>query len=89
LVNKAQSQKVLFLVFFIISLCKHNIKVPQSTAQSWMKKANQAGDDDFEERKSGSGRPVGRPPILGLEHKEFLTNLIDEKPSTNGEKIGC
>jgi transposase len=57
------------------------LKVPQSTAQSWMKKANQAGDDDFEERKSGSGRPVGRPPILGLEHKEFLTNLIDEKPS--------
>lgn len=50
-----------------------------------IKKANQDGDDDFEERKSGSGRPVGRPPVLGLEHrlehKEFLTNLIDERPS--------
>ncbi|CAO3675318.1 unnamed protein product [Rhizopus stolonifer] len=57
------------------------LKVPQSTAQSWMSKAKQAADDDFVERRTGGGRPAGRPPILDEEHKEFLVNLIDEKPS--------
>lgn len=57
------------------------LKVPQSTAQSWIKKAKQAGDETLEERKAGSGRPVGRPPVLTEDHKEFLINLVDEKPS--------
>lgn len=30
--------------------------------------------------KKGSGRPVGRPPILREEHKQFLKELIDDKP---------
>ncbi|CAO3701945.1 unnamed protein product [Rhizopus stolonifer] len=46
-----------------------------------MSKAKQAVDDDFVERRTGGGRPAGRPPILDEEHKEFLVNLIDEKPS--------
>lgn len=33
-----------------------------------------------EKKKKGSGRPVGRPPILREEHKQFLKELIDDKP---------
>jgi hypothetical protein len=33
------------------------------------------------ERKKGSGRLVGRPPILREEHEQFLKELIDDKPS--------
>ncbi|KAI8639716.1 hypothetical protein BD408DRAFT_349481, partial [Parasitella parasitica] len=57
---------------------KLNIK--PRTAQKWVK-MNEEDPQDFIERKKGSGRPVGRPPILGSEHQKFLIDLIDEKPS--------
>lgn len=58
------------------------IKVPQSTAQTWKKKAELAGDEEMEPRQSGSGRKAGRPPVLTEEHQQFLINFIDERPSS-------
>jgi transposase len=57
------------------------LKVPQITAKGWIKKAKQAGYESLEETKAGSGRPVSRPPVLTEDHREFLTNLVGEKPS--------
>ncbi|KAI8635876.1 hypothetical protein BD408DRAFT_438457 [Parasitella parasitica] len=58
------------------------IKVPQSTTQTWKKKAELAGDEEMEPRQSGSGRKAGRPPVLTEEHQQFLINFIDEKQSS-------
>lgn len=55
------------------------MKIPQSTAQSWVKRFEDEQHDVFS-RQTGSGRPVGRPALLGDEHKAFLTSLLDDKP---------
>ncbi|KAG1468953.1 hypothetical protein G6F56_003544 [Rhizopus delemar] len=64
-----------------IRVAAKELKVSQSSAQIWMSKAKQAGDDGFVGRRSGGGRPEGRPSILDEGHKDFLVNLIGEKPS--------
>ncbi|EIE90456.1 hypothetical protein RO3G_15167 [Rhizopus delemar RA 99-880] len=54
------------------------MNIPQSTAWNWHKKGEEALDDFVEWRKSGSGRPVGRPPKLTNAHRDFLVKLVDE-----------
>jgi DNA-directed RNA polymerase specialized sigma24 family protein len=52
------------------------LKVPQSTAQSWIKKAKQAGDEALEERKAGSGRSVGADYRDGSDSKTEIIGVI-------------
>ena len=56
------------------------LQINPRTAQSWIKK-DQEDPQDLITRKSGSGRPVGRPPKLTEEHEKFLINLVDEEAS--------
>jgi hypothetical protein len=58
------------------------LKITQSTAQTWKKKADLAGDEKLDVRKTGSGRKVGRLSVFTKEHERFLTNFIDENPSS-------
>lgn len=54
------------------------MKIPSSTASNWHKKGTEALDDFVEWRKAGSGRPVGRPPKLTDDHRNYLVKLVDE-----------
>ncbi|CEG80207.1 hypothetical protein RMATCC62417_14576 [Rhizopus microsporus] len=54
--------------------------MPETTVQSWYKKESQNPDEMIERRK-GCGRPMGRPPILKVEHEQFLKELVDDKSS--------
>jgi transposase len=54
------------------------LNIPSSTAANWEKKSVEAGDEFVELRKSGSGKPVGRPPTLTDAHQEYLLKLVDE-----------
>ncbi|KAG1050394.1 hypothetical protein G6F43_007324 [Rhizopus delemar] len=54
---------------------KLNINV--HTAQGWVSKNNK-DPQEYIQRSSGSGRPVGRPPVLTDEHMNFLIQWADE-----------
>ncbi|KAI8645759.1 DDE superfamily endonuclease-domain-containing protein [Parasitella parasitica] len=66
------------------------IKVPQSTAQTWKKKAELAGDEEMEPRQSGSGRKAA---ILCMDvmdqHPEFKDYylIMDNAPIHKHEDI--
>ncbi|KAI7900562.1 uncharacterized protein BX663DRAFT_439044, partial [Cokeromyces recurvatus] len=47
------------------------------TAQGCMDKNNKA-PQEYIQRATGSGRPVGRPPILTEKHKGFMIECADE-----------
>ena len=47
------------------------------TAQGWVAKNNKA-PQEYIQRATGSGRPVGRPPTLTDEHKDFMIEWADE-----------
>lgn len=56
------------------------LKIPYSTARNWIIKNNNNEDVEIVGRKEGSGRPAGRPPTLTDEHKDYLVEILDEKP---------
>ncbi|KAI8372264.1 hypothetical protein EDC96DRAFT_425798, partial [Choanephora cucurbitarum] len=58
------------------------LQIPQSTAQSWKKKVEKAGDEEIETRASGSGRKAGRPPVLTEGNACFIMDFLDENPSS-------
>lgn len=58
------------------------LQIPQSTAQSWQKKAEKAGDKEIETRVSGSGKKAGGPPVLTEDHARFIIDFLDENPSS-------
>ncbi|KAG1415261.1 hypothetical protein G6F58_006563 [Rhizopus delemar] len=54
------------------------LKMPPSTADYWHKKSLKNRDELVCKRNEGSGRPVGRPPVLKDVHRDYLINLVDE-----------
>ncbi|KAG1443928.1 hypothetical protein G6F56_010494 [Rhizopus delemar] len=58
------------------------LKIPPGTAQTWYTKGQKSieSGEDLYLRKPGSGRPVERPFTINSEQKEYLVNLIDQKP---------
>ncbi|KAG1051641.1 hypothetical protein G6F43_006164 [Rhizopus delemar] len=54
---------------------KLNINV--STAQGWVSKNNKDPQEHIQ-MSSGNGRPVGRPPVLIDEHKNYIIQWADE-----------
>ncbi|KAI9472267.1 MAG: hypothetical protein EXX96DRAFT_622448 [Benjaminiella poitrasii] len=76
--------KKIYLIYeknMSVRAAAHELKVPQSSAQGWKKKAELAGDDELKTIEPGSGRKAGRPSVFTEEHKEFVINFIDSKPS--------
>jgi hypothetical protein len=47
------------------------------TAQGWASKKSK-GSQKYIERSSGSGRPIGRPPVLTDEHKSYVIQWANE-----------
>lgn len=75
-----------FLVFeknMSIRGAARELKIPPGTAQTWHTKGVESLEKgkDLCLRKPGSGRPVGRPLTINSEQKEYLIDLIDQKPS--------
>lgn len=56
----------------------NHLKIPSSTAFNWQKKCIEALDEFVEWRKPGSGRPVGRPPKLTDDHRDYLVKIVDD-----------
>lgn len=58
------------------------LNMPSGTAQTWHKKGLESIEKDEEPgmRKPGSGRPVGRPLKLSTDQKEYLVELVDQRP---------
>jgi transposase len=54
---------------------KLNINV--HTAQGWVSKNNK-NSQECVQRSFGSGRPVGRPPVLTDEHRNYMIQCADE-----------
>lgn len=78
-------EKFYFLVFeksMSIRGPAKELKIPSGTAQTWYTKGQKSieNGEDLYLRKPGSGRPVGRPLTMNSEQKEYLLNLIDQKP---------
>ncbi|RCI05991.1 hypothetical protein CU098_013384 [Rhizopus stolonifer] len=57
-----------------IRVAAKELKVSQSSAQIWMSKAKQAGDDGFVGRRSGGGRPEVKPST-GFQHNLWMFKL--------------
>lgn len=78
-------EKFYFLVFeknMSIRGAAKEMKIPPCTAQTWYTRGQKSieNGEDLYMRKPGSGRPVGRPLKINSEQKEYLVNLIEEKP---------
>lgn len=76
----AEKEKLFELVYlkgYTVHAVALKLHIVPRTANNWVNTFVKEPKDYFE-RKSGSGRPVGRPPILDDSHKDFLTNMIDE-----------
>ncbi|KAG1434409.1 hypothetical protein G6F56_014324 [Rhizopus delemar] len=54
-----------------------SLNINVRTAQGWVAKNNKA-PQEYIQRATGSGRPVGRPPTLTDEHKDFMIEWADE-----------
>lgn len=83
--RKDDMEKLFQLVFekgMSVRGAAKELNIPPSTAQTWYTKGTKSLEtgEDVQLRKPGSGRPVGRPLKLNAEHKEYITNAIDEKP---------
>jgi hypothetical protein len=74
-----------------------NFKPPEKLDK---KKANRAGDDSFEEKKSNNGRPVNRSSVLGLKLKKpsygfgkndgnFYESILQSSDQENGALQFC
>jgi len=59
--------------------------MPTRTAQGWYDR-DQKDPQDIIQRKAAKN-PVGRPPSLGEEHRVFLVDYIDKKPSLTLDEI--
>ncbi|CEP08441.1 hypothetical protein, partial, partial [Parasitella parasitica] len=84
--KKEDMEKFYFLVLekgMSIRGAAKELNLPATTAQSWYKRGMESLEkgEDLCIRKTGSGRPVGRPPKLSNEHRDYLVQIIDEKPS--------
>lgn len=62
-----------------VSQAAKKLSMPVRTAQSWYDR-DQENLQDVVQRKQAKS-PVGRPPKLVEDHREFLVQLIDKKPS--------
>ncbi|KAG2191495.1 hypothetical protein INT47_011536 [Mucor saturninus] len=49
------------------------LNIPPTTARNWLKKEEQNTEVEVAGRKTGSGRPAGRPTAFNDDHKEYLT----------------
>ncbi|ORY94087.1 hypothetical protein BCR43DRAFT_551876, partial [Syncephalastrum racemosum] len=56
------------------------LQIKPRTAQYWVQQDRKNPTDQIEKYVS-KGRPVGRPPKLVEEHRQFLVDLVDEKPA--------
>ncbi|KAG0182981.1 hypothetical protein DFQ28_006634 [Apophysomyces sp. BC1034] len=56
------------------------LQIKPRTAQYWVQQDQKEPTDQIV-KNVGGGRPTGRPPKLVEEHRQFLIDLIDEKPS--------
>ena len=76
----AEKEKLFYLVDekgMSVRAAALSLNINVRTAQGWVAKNNKA-PQEYIQRATGSGRPVGRPPTLTDEHKDFMIEWADE-----------
>ncbi|KAG0841955.1 hypothetical protein G6F17_009019 [Rhizopus arrhizus] len=68
-----------------VAQAARKLGMPTRTAQVWYDR-DQKDPQDIIQRKTAKN-PVGRPPSLGEEHRVFLVDYIDKKPSLTLDEI--
>ncbi|KAG1266388.1 hypothetical protein G6F65_014071 [Rhizopus arrhizus] len=68
-----------------VAQAARKLGMPTRSAQGWYDR-DQKDPQDIIQRKAAKN-PVGRPPSLGEEHRAFLVNYIDKKPSLALDEI--
>ncbi|KAG1463098.1 hypothetical protein G6F56_005364 [Rhizopus delemar] len=78
--KNAEKEKLFYLVNekgMSVRAAVLSLNISVRTAQGWVAKNNKA-PQEYIQRATGSGRPVGRPPTLTDEHKDFLIEWADK-----------
>ncbi|KAG0754542.1 hypothetical protein G6F57_010358 [Rhizopus arrhizus] len=78
-----EKEELFFLVYeksMSVRAAALQLQIKPRTAQYWVQQDQKEPKDQIV-KNVGGGRPPGRPPKLVEEHRQFLIDLIDEKPS--------
>ena len=60
-----------------VRAASQKLSINVRTAQGWLSKNNK-DPQEYIQRSPGSGRPVGRPPVLTDEQNNYMIQLADE-----------